>query len=155
MLNQSVLAALCRASAGDALAHAGLVRHHHPDRHPARRARRRNTAAPGSIPTVMFLALVGVSVPGFWIAISRSSCSASTWAGCRPAATSRCARTCWAGCRTLQPAAMLALLQVGLLARITRSTMLEVLRQDYIRTARAKGAAASGRWWRSTRWPTR
>jgi peptide/nickel transport system permease protein len=31
------------------------------------------------------------------------------------------------------------LLQVGLLARITRSTMLEVLRQDYIRTARAKG----------------
>jgi peptide/nickel transport system permease protein len=28
---------------------------------------------------------------------------------------------------------------MGLLARITRSTMLEVLRQDYIRTARAKG----------------
>ncbi len=37
------------------------------------------------------------------------------------------------------PAVSLALLQVGLLARITRSTMLEVLRQDYIRTARAKG----------------
>ena len=37
------------------------------------------------------------------------------------------------------PAMSLALLQVGLLARITRSTMLEVLRQDYIRTARAKG----------------
>ncbi len=37
------------------------------------------------------------------------------------------------------PAISLALLQIGLLARITRSTMLEVLRQDYIRTARAKG----------------
>src|SRR5262249_45133461 len=37
------------------------------------------------------------------------------------------------------PAVALALLQVGLLARITRSTMLEVLRQDYVRTARAKG----------------
>jgi peptide/nickel transport system permease protein len=37
------------------------------------------------------------------------------------------------------PAVSLALLQVGLLARMTRSTMLEVLRQDYIRTARAKG----------------
>jgi peptide/nickel transport system permease protein len=37
------------------------------------------------------------------------------------------------------PAVSLALLQIGLLARITRSTMLEVLRQDYIRTARAKG----------------
>ncbi len=37
------------------------------------------------------------------------------------------------------PAISLALLQAGLLARITRSSMLEVLRQDYIRTARAKG----------------
>ncbi|MEO3471402.1 ABC transporter permease [Roseomonas sp. CAU 1739] len=37
------------------------------------------------------------------------------------------------------PAFSLALLQAGLLARITRSSMLEVLRQDYIRTARAKG----------------
>ena len=37
------------------------------------------------------------------------------------------------------PAVSLALLQIGLLARITRSSMLEVLRQDYIRTARAKG----------------
>ncbi|MBL8700048.1 MAG: ABC transporter permease [Alphaproteobacteria bacterium] len=40
---------------------------------------------------------------------------------------------------TTMPAVALALLQIGLLARITRSTMLEVLRQDYIRTARAKG----------------
>ncbi len=37
------------------------------------------------------------------------------------------------------PAFSLALLQAGLLARITRSSMLEVLRQDYIRTAKAKG----------------
>jgi peptide/nickel transport system permease protein len=37
------------------------------------------------------------------------------------------------------PAVALALLQAGLLTRITRSTMLEVLGQDYIRTARAKG----------------
>ncbi len=40
---------------------------------------------------------------------------------------------------TTMPAVSLALLQTGLLARITRSSMLEVLRQDYIRTARAKG----------------
>ena len=37
------------------------------------------------------------------------------------------------------PAVTLALLNIGLLARVTRSTMLEVLRQDYVRTARAKG----------------
>ena len=40
------------------------------------------------------------------------------------------------------PAVSLALLNVGLLARVTRSTMLEVLRQDYVRTARAKGLPA-------------
>jgi len=44
----------------------------------------------------------------------------------------------WLTTMTL-PAISLALLLTGLLARITRSTMLEVLRQDYIRTARAKG----------------
>jgi peptide/nickel transport system permease protein len=37
------------------------------------------------------------------------------------------------------PATALGLLYVALLARITRSAMLEVLSQDYVRTARAKG----------------
>jgi peptide/nickel transport system permease protein len=44
----------------------------------------------------------------------------------------------WLATSTL-PAISLALLLAGLLARITRSTMLEILRQDYVRTARAKG----------------
>jgi ABC-type dipeptide/oligopeptide/nickel transport system permease component len=38
------------------------------------------------------------------------------------------------------PAVTLALLSVGLIARMTRSSLLEVLGQDYVRTARAKGA---------------
>ena len=37
------------------------------------------------------------------------------------------------------PALALGLTQSGLIARITRATMLEVLREDYVRTARAKG----------------
>lgn len=37
------------------------------------------------------------------------------------------------------PALSLALLTFGLITRLTRSSMLEVLRQDYVRTARAKG----------------
>ncbi len=37
------------------------------------------------------------------------------------------------------PAVALALTQAGLLARMTRSSMLEVLRQDFVQTARAKG----------------
>lgn len=39
------------------------------------------------------------------------------------------------------PAITLALVAAGVIARLTRSAMLEVLRQDYIRTARAKGVS--------------
>lgn len=39
------------------------------------------------------------------------------------------------------PALTLSLSAMGTVARVTRSSMLEVLRQDYIRTARAKGLA--------------
>lgn len=41
----------------------------------------------------------------------------------------------------LLPAITLSTIYVALIARITRATMLEVLEQDYIRTARAKGAS--------------
>ena len=37
------------------------------------------------------------------------------------------------------PAFTLSVVATGVIARLTRSNMLEVLRQDYIRTARAKG----------------
>ena len=37
------------------------------------------------------------------------------------------------------PATTLAVVATGVLARLTRANMLEVLRQDYVRTARAKG----------------
>jgi len=39
----------------------------------------------------------------------------------------------------LLPAATLAVIAAGVIARLTRGAMLEVLRQDYVRTARAKG----------------
>lgn len=39
----------------------------------------------------------------------------------------------------IMPASALAAVATGVVARMTRSAMLEVLRQDYIRTARAKG----------------
>ena len=39
------------------------------------------------------------------------------------------------------PAATLSGVYIALIARITRATMLEILQQDYIRTARSKGAA--------------
>jgi peptide/nickel transport system permease protein len=40
------------------------------------------------------------------------------------------------------PAFAVAFAQIGVIARMTRSAMLEVLREDYIRTARAKGLRA-------------
>ncbi len=46
----------------------------------------------------------------------------------------------WGGPKTwIMPAIAYSLAPTGIVARYTRSSMLEVLRQDYIRTARAKG----------------
>ncbi len=42
------------------------------------------------------------------------------------------------------PAIALGFVYIALIARVTRATMLEVLQQDYIRTARAKGMGQSG-----------
>ncbi|CAN5575662.1 ABC transporter permease [soil metagenome] len=46
--------------------------------------------------------------------------------------------------RLLLPALTMSFGYVALIARITRTTMLEVLQQDYVRTARAKGLASKG-----------
>lgn len=46
------------------------------------------------------------------------------------------------------PACALALVQAAILTRVTRSALLEVLHEDYIRTARAKGLARRAVLWR-------
>ena len=46
------------------------------------------------------------------------------------------------------PAAALALPQAAILTRVTRSSVLEVLREDHVRTARAKGLTRSAALWR-------
>lgn len=48
----------------------------------------------------------------------------------------------------LLPASTLGLIYMGTVARLTRSGMLETLRQDYIRTARAKGVSERRVVWR-------
>ncbi|WP_375691361.1 ABC transporter permease [Pseudooceanicola sp. LIPI14-2-Ac024] len=48
----------------------------------------------------------------------------------------------------VMPATALAVVATGVVARLSRSAMLEVLRQDYIRTARAKGVDERGVVWR-------
>jgi peptide/nickel transport system permease protein len=89
---------------------------------------------------VMGVALVGVSIPSFWIAIIAVIVFSVElrWlpsSGYTPLSEGF---TPWLR-SILQPAVILALFQIGYLARMTRSSMLDVLDQDYIRTARAKG----------------
>ena len=53
------------------------------------------------------------------------------------------------------PAIALGTIPLAVIARMTRSAMLEVLREDYVRTARAKGLSPSPRGLRCTRCATR
>lgn len=91
---------------------------------------------------VMGFALLGVSVPNFWIA-TLSVILFSVNLGWLPSAgyvPLEDGFLDWLAA-LLQPAAVLALFQIGFLARMTRSEMLEILDQDYVRTARAKGVS--------------
>ncbi|MFM8680471.1 MAG: ABC transporter permease [Alphaproteobacteria bacterium] len=88
----------------------------------------------------MAIAVLGVSLPNFWVALMLTWLFAVTlgWlpsGGYVPLAEDP---PRWLAHLVL-PATSLAIMQMGLLARMTRSSMLEVLRQDYVRTARAKG----------------
>jgi peptide/nickel transport system permease protein len=90
--------------------------------------------------SVMTLALLGVSAPAFWVAILSIILFSVMlrWfptGGYTPFMQDP---VLWLRSLVL-PAAILSLFQIGFLARMTRSAMLDVLSQDYVRTARAKG----------------
>lgn len=93
---------------------------------------------------VMTLGVVGLSIPEFWLALMAIFLFAVhlNWlpaSGFVPISENLGG---WARSLVL-PVAVLAVTQVGLVARMTRSAMLEVLGLDYIRTARAKGLPGS------------
>jgi peptide/nickel transport system permease protein len=89
---------------------------------------------------VMVSALVGVSMPSFWLGILSVIFFSVTLGWLPPAGYTPISQGLWPWLSALiQPAVVLALFQIGFLARITRSAMLDVLDQDFIRTARAKG----------------
>ena len=91
---------------------------------------------------VMTIALIGVSVPTFWLSVMAVLLFSVTL-GWLPTSGYVPMSEDFFGClRSLTlPAVSLAVFQIGLLARMTRATTLEVLRQDYVRTARAKGVS--------------
>lgn len=78
------------------------------------------------------LALIGVSMPAFWLAIMLVMLFAVEL-GWLPAAGMGGVR------HIVLPAIVLGTGSAGIIARMTRSTMMDVLRQDYVTTARAKG----------------
>ncbi len=80
----------------------------------------------------MFLALVGLSAPVFWLGLMLMLLF-SVRLGWLPAASRG------GLAHLVLPSVTLAASSVALIARFTRSTMLEVMRQDYVNTARAKG----------------
>ncbi|OFX31504.1 MAG: peptide ABC transporter [Armatimonadetes bacterium RBG_16_67_12] len=88
----------------------------------------------------MGVALVGVSVPTFWLGLNLILFF-SVYLGLFPVAGYvPVEESAYGALRSLTlPAVTLGISASALIARMTRSSMLEVLGQDYIRTARAKG----------------
>lgn len=85
----------------------------------------------------MAAAMVGISMPNFVLGPTLVLLFALTWYWLPPAR--------WDGFSThlILPVLTLSAVYMAYIARLTRSGMLEVLRSNYIRTARAKGLAES------------
>jgi len=87
-------------------------------------------------------AIFGASMPSFWLALVLMVCF-SLWLGWLPASGMYGAHAGGGALDLLShlvlPAITLAAASMTIIARLTRSTMLDVLRQDFVRTARAKG----------------
>jgi peptide/nickel transport system permease protein len=86
------------------------------------------------------VSLSGLSLPSFWLGLLVLIAFVQ-WFGWIPIYTDK-PDTIWKELGLLSiPAAAVGFRASALIMRLTRSSMLEVMRQDYIRTARAKGAS--------------
>ena len=90
---------------------------------------------------VRVFAVFGLSVPAFWVATLVLMIPAQNWGYAPPLnETTSIFSQPWDNIRQLGPPSLvLALGSTASIMRLTRSQMLEVLRADYVRTARAKG----------------
>ena len=90
------------------------------------------------------LAIGGLAVPGFWLATIIMVAASIWWKWVPPIRFTPLLRDPLANLsQFLLPAMILGLALSASLMRMTRSMMLEVLREDFIRTARAKGLRES------------
>jgi peptide/nickel transport system permease protein len=101
---------------------------------------------------VMAASQLGIAIPSFWFAILLILLFAVKlqWvsAGGFPGWSEDDGGGLWEGFKALLlPAVALAVVQASVLARWTRSAVLEVMREDFVRTARAKGLSRRQALW--------
>lgn len=85
---------------------------------------------------LMLLALLGVSLPTFWFGIMMMQLFALKWRLLPPSGVGT-----WQ--QMVMPSVTVALASIAFITRMTRSAVLDQLREDYVRTARSKGATGS------------
>ena len=88
----------------------------------------------------MILSQLGIAIPGFWAGLLLILLFSVKLGWVRSGGFDGWGHGAWPAVKSLLlPAAALGLFQFAVLARTTRSAVLEVLREEYVKTARAKG----------------
>lgn len=99
--------------------------------------------------TVMGATQLGVAIPNFWFAMFLVLLFAIKWPIFNAGGFPGWDKGFWVGIKALTlPAIALALPQAAILARVMRSSLLDMLGEDFMRTAQAKGLTARQALWR-------
>jgi peptide/nickel transport system permease protein len=95
---------------------------------------------------INLIAFAGFSLPSFWLALLLILLFSVTLGWLPAGGVQSVGRTDWWDwfLHLIMPVTALTLLTMGRIIRFTRAAMIEALRQDYIRTAKAKGLGTVG-----------